>query len=309
MSQILRRRGKEQFYDARGWSLFRLAHHRVQKHALVFPQPPCEDTDELLDQLNEELSFVKLEKDAYQITQLCTKARELRREVTTQSQHNHSIGTSASVSTSASTSELIEIIRQLQKLDYEALAWRQGPEWSYATLRRADLSHGGANESVLASFPETVHIHPDIWTAYEWNYHHCSRIIMHKQILACLHRAAALSISDDVGGGESNSVASLLTPLEIESMTIIRGLATKIAATVPQMLGDIDHTGCVRGVDAPAPRCRAIGAYFLLWPIKILKGDLAEIIPQEQIEAARAVFERIREYTGMRSLLGEYSMI
>ncbi|PSR82107.1 hypothetical protein BD289DRAFT_454489 [Coniella lustricola] len=331
MSQILRHRGKEQLYDARGWSLFRLAHHRVQKQALAFRLPPPfpaatatattpDATSEFLDDLNDQLSFVKLEKDAHRISHLCARARALRSEVTSSAQaqrqrrdHPSSAGVDPCQATLAAgtAAELIQIVRQLQKLDGEALAWRQGPEWSYATRHRAQLA---GNDGVLATFPETVHIHPDIWTAYEWNYHHCARIIMHKQILACLHRAATLSVCE---GGQtamdyaaSNDVASLLTPLEVESITIIRGLTAKILATVPQMLGDIDHAGCVRSADAPPPRCRAIGAYFLMWPVKILKSDLSkEVIAEEQIEAAKEVFERIREYTGMRNLLGDHSII
>lgn len=294
MSQILRRRGHEQFYDARGWSLFRLAHHRVQKQNLAFNLPPAAVSEELLDYLNEQMSFVKLEKDTNRIAQLCARGRSLRAQLN--SDQSHQAGTSPT--------ELLNLVREMQALDRDTVSWRSGPEWSYATLKSSDLQ---GDVVVLSAFPQSVQIHPDIWTAYEWNYHRCARILLHKQLIACLHRAATLTIEDR---DDASNVASLLPPLEVESITLIRHLTTEILATVPQMLGDIDHAGQVRKAECSTPQCRAIGAYFLLWPMKILKGgDLSNIIAEEQRQSAAQVMERIRDYTGMRSLLGDASII
>ncbi|KAF3768092.1 hypothetical protein M406DRAFT_329132 [Cryphonectria parasitica EP155] len=292
MAQILRKRGHDQFYDARGWSLFRLAHHRLQKQALAFNLPPVPVIDELFEHLNDQMPFVRLERDASRISSLCAKGRALRAALQNLDQEQRG------------ATELLNLVREMQSLDREAVAWRQGPEWSYAVLKTSDLA---GDEAVLSTFPDTIHIHPDIWTAYEWDYHHTARVLMHKQLLACLHRAAMLSTGDDE---ESTCVASLLIPLEAESVAIIRSLVTKVLATVPQMMGDIDHTGHVRRSQSLAPRCRAIGAYFLLWPIKIFKGDLLQdISTDQQRHAAAAIFERVREYTGMKSLLGDESLI
>lgn len=242
--------------------------------------------NELLDHLNDQVAFVKLETDADRISRICARGRRLREQL-----RDGATG----------AAELLQLVREMQSLDRETVAWRQGPEWSYATLKTSDLVGDGR---VLSTFPASMHIHQDIWTAYEWNYHHTSRIMIHTQLLGCLHRAATLDVE------EANGIASLLVPLEAESIAVIQSLTTKIIATVPQMFGDIDHIGRVREPGTPAPRCRAIGAYFLLWPVKIIKGDvLSDIITEHSRQLAAAVFDRIREYTGMKDLLGDMSMI
>lgn len=235
------------------------------------------------------MSFVKLEKDASRISVVCDKGRALRARL----QHDD-----------ASLEELLDIVREVRSLDSEMVTWREGPEWSYAALNTSDLV---GDPAVLSTFPALVHIHPDIWAAYEWNYHNTSRILMHKQLLSCLNREVTASVQD---GDHDTTLTTLLDSLKAESVTIIQGITTKILATVPQMMGDLDYTGQVRQADGLVPRCRAIGAYFLLWPIKILKGDgLAGIIEDGQIAFAAATFDRIREYTGMKDLLGDESII
>lgn len=92
-------------------------------------------------------------------------------------------------------------------------------------------------------------------------------------------------------------------------------LAGEILATVPQSLGDIDSAGNLLGLKERFEEevleekrsLQGVGAYFLLWPIKILKSH--EFVDEEQREMARGVFERIREVTGMRDRLGEKSCI
>jgi hypothetical protein len=72
------------------------------------------------------------------------------------------------------------------------------------------------------------------------------------------------------------------------------------------MFGDIDHEGRLQTL-SEASKCRGLGGYFLLWPIKIVKRS--ELATEEQRHWAEAVFERIREYTGMKSALGDTSII
>lgn len=167
MAQILRKRGHEQLYDGGGWSLFRSAHHRLQKQALACHVPPSLASDELLGRLNEHIPFVKLDRDAYRISALCAKGRALREGLQ---------------SASTGARELLDLVRALQALDRETMAWRRGYKWSYATLETSALA--GESE-VLPTFPEYVHVHADIWSTYEWIHHHTSRIVMHKQLLSC----------------------------------------------------------------------------------------------------------------------------
>ncbi len=124
---------------------------------------------------------------------------------------------------------------------------------------------------------------------------------MHVQLLTCLRRAAAACVHF---GDHHTPDAVITMPLEQESTAVIQSLAEKVLASVPQSLGDVSYAGRL----VPSPRIRAIGAYLLLWPIKIIKSPQVSTTETQKAAAAR-VFQRIREYTGMKSQLGELSNI
>ncbi|KAM5367923.1 hypothetical protein ACJA88_011238 [Fusarium oxysporum] len=63
MAHILRLRGHEQFHDPRGWGLFRLVHHRLQKQHLAKQLSPLPESQDWLETLNDNMASVKLEKD------------------------------------------------------------------------------------------------------------------------------------------------------------------------------------------------------------------------------------------------------
>lgn len=176
----------------------------------------------------------------------------------------------------------------MHELDQIATTWRKGPEWAYMVQ----------DWSKFPDFPAYVQLHHDVWIAYEWNYHRTGRMIMHEHLLECLSR---------LQNAQSDISSLELASTEQASLVIIWSLANEILSTVPQSLGDIDHQGNLNGSPSNTPKVRAVGAYFLLWPIKMIKGLKHTTMEQKRI--AQIVFERIREYTGMRSTLGQRSNI
>ncbi|CZR51355.1 related to negative acting factor [Phialocephala subalpina] len=250
MAQILRLRGPDQIYSARGWSMFRLAHHRLQKEQLALGQAPIAESQAWMDSLNEEIPDVRLEKHAFEISKISERARRLLKEIETAPDQT--------------------LIKEMLKLDRVSTTWRNGPEWAFKTV------------PTPTGF---IQLHRDVWIAYEWNYHRTARIILHKQLLDCLERMDS-------------------PELTAASTGVIRGLTDEILSTVPQMMGDIDSDGRPMNNQILS---RGIGAYFLLWPIKVVKG--ASSATEEQRKAAQKVFERIRDYTGMKTALGEASSI
>ncbi|KAH8911150.1 hypothetical protein BR93DRAFT_322407 [Coniochaeta sp. PMI_546] len=283
IAHVLRLRGT-QFNDPRGWSLFRLAHHQMQKQRLAFRLAPMKESEPLLDRLSADMDYLHLEKDVLQISTVCERARKLVEDLT---------------DTDMSVRQVVDIVHEMQALDQAAVSWRQGAQWAFTTLLKAELT---GSRLVAADFPDPVQIHPDIWSAYEWNYHRAARITLHEQLLTCLRRASTASAHL-----EQND-AAVVAPLVVESTTIIRSLADKVLATVPQSLGDLDNSGRVRDSTSSPPKCRAVGAYLLLWPIKVIKAAQSSA-SEEQKLAAQSVFERIREYTGARLYLGDLSNI
>ncbi|KAB5511466.1 hypothetical protein GE09DRAFT_982043, partial [Coniochaeta sp. 2T2.1] len=283
IAHVLRLRGT-QFPNPRGWSLFRLAHHQMQKQQLGFKLAPMKESGPMLDRIIADVDSIHIEKDAHQISTICERARNLVKELT---------------DTEMSVQQVVDLVREMQALDQKAVSWRHGAQWAFKTVKRDDLT---GSTVAMADFPDTVQIHPDVWSAYEWNYHRASRIMLHEQLLTCLHRASTASALLD------NSDAAIVSPLVVESITIIGSLAERVLATVPQTLGDLDDTGSVRDPSTPPPKCRAVGAYLLLWPIKIIRAPHSSV-SEAQKAAAQAVFERIREYTGAKLLLGDLSSI
>ncbi|KAI1047510.1 hypothetical protein LB505_012404 [Fusarium chuoi] len=278
MAHILRLRGHEQFHDPRGWGLFRLAHHRLQKQHLAKQLSPLPESQGWLDKLNDDMASVKLEKDGLAINQMCQQANQLLDSIDAGDTEAH---------------HLLDLIDEMRRLDQEATHWRKKPEWNFQTRAREEVLE---NRESIFWLPESIQLHPDLWMAYEWNYHRTARIILHQKLVACLEKVNTALPSD-------SRVVARIT----ESVRTVQSLAGEVLATVPQSFGDIDHLGRWHAGSKTARR-QAVGAYLLLWPMKIIKSQSA-LTTGSQKEDAQRVFERIRECTGIKSSLGLLSEI
>ncbi|KAJ3487817.1 hypothetical protein NLG97_g6322 [Lecanicillium saksenae] len=288
MANILRLRGHDQFYDARSWGLFRLAHHRVQKQQLAKKMPPLPEAKAWLDSFSGNDSLGRLERDGQSISILCHKARQLLTRINDRD--------------APSNKEILELVVEMQQLDEAATLWRQTPEWSFSTMPKSDDLR--LPRELYSLLPDHLQLHRDIWMAYEWNYHRAARMMLHAQLLQCLGETVSGMEADS---SEQNQLAlDLRMQMEL-SVSIVQILADEVLATVPQAFGDVDAAGRPTEPDR-LPGCRAIGAYLLLWPIKIIKGPEAAT-SKAQKQAASMVFERIRDCTGMKKSLGELSSI
>jgi hypothetical protein len=281
MAGILRLRGPDQIYGSRGWSMFRLSHHRLQKQQLAFGQPPLPESEKWLDSLSDELPDVRIEKNNHQISKTCEKARKLLKEI---NNNEHSVD------------QILEMMGEMHEVDQVSLSWRAGPEWSYKTIHRSEIS-----DPNMPSLPDFIQLHQDVWIAYEWNYHRTARIILHKHLLQCLDRL------DTLCSGSSSDVLDTISSYKEISLAVIRSMIDEVLSTVPQSLGDIDHEGRILGSARGTPICNGIGGYFLLWPIRIIKS--LPLATAEQTTFAKNVFERIRDCTGMKTALGDTSNV
>lgn len=223
-------------------------------------------------------SFSHLEKDGLSINSLCHTARQTLSKI-----QNGTL----------SSQEIIPLINEIIELDNEATTWRKTPQWSFKTINR-ELILG--NEGLAALLPPVIELHRDLWMVYEWNYNRAARINLHHQLLACIEGLPA----DEL-------VSTLLQTQHEASVAIVQSLANDVLATVPQSFGDVDAAGNL-AIYHELFGSQAIGGYFLLWPIKIIKGEKSYSSPRQK-EAAEAVFERIRDCTGMKTYLGSLSII
>jgi hypothetical protein len=254
-----------------------------QKQQLTFNMPQVFETQELLNQLNDTEPFVRLEKNTHNINLTCKRAQTLLEFIN---------------KGDLPASTIVEMVEELHSLDQVAVSWRQTSQWSYIDLtiyERPDL------EPAAREITDTIQLHSDMWMAYEWNYHRAARITFLQQLIECAEaafEAPDLDIIDKL----------TLTNITTECVSIVQWLAHEILATVPQSFGDVNHMGQLHDSTNGPPRCRSIGGYLLLWPIKIIKAE-ASATAEEQKECANKAFERIREYTGMKALLGDKSII
>ena len=237
-------------------------------------------SDEWLDSLNEELPYVRIEKDNFQINKICARARSLLKSLD---------------NLEGDVYRILDTMKEMHELDRIATTWRKGPEWAYREIYYSNMDQ---DWSKFPGFPTYVQLHHDVWIAYEWNYHRTGRIVMHEHLVTCLGK-----LQNSQSGINPVELASI----EQASLDIIWSLTNDILSTVPQSLGDIDHQGNLTESSSGTPKSRGVGAYFLLWPIKMIKGLKHPTAEQKRI--AHIVFDRIREYTGMKSTLGERSNI
>ncbi|KAH8671868.1 hypothetical protein BGZ60DRAFT_527315 [Tricladium varicosporioides] len=320
MAQILRLRGPEQLYSARGWSLFRLANHRLQCQQLAFPPERApkrsEVQDKLISSLSEDLAETKIEKDNYDIGKVCSRARELRAKL---------LDPQTLSAGSDSITDTISIIQEMHTLDLTATSWRLGPKWTYQTIPLSTFILTNSSTSNLSdinfdNWPKTIELHHDAWIAYEWNYHRTGRIILHTNLIGCLDQLLESSIARPQSDLDLNTTETYATlhALRQASLETILALMDSILATVPQSLGDIDNRGyllsglsleneMLKGEVERINSIRAVGAYFLLWSIKIIKSH--KHASEQQKNFAKRTFERIREVSGMKRCLGERSCI
>ncbi|KAJ6786937.1 hypothetical protein PWT90_09385 [Aphanocladium album] len=288
MANILRLRGHEQFYDARSWGLFRLAHHRVQKQQLAKKMPPLPEAKAWLNNFGGNDGMGRLERDGQNISILCHKARQLLARI-----NDRDV---------PSNKEILQLVVEMQQLDEAATLWRQTTEWSFSTVLKSVDMH--LPHELYGLLPDTLQLHRDIWMAYEWNYHRAARMLLHAQLLQCLGETVS---SMEADSSETNELALELRMQMEVSVSIVQILADEVLATVPQAFGDIDAAGHPAEPDK-LPGCRAIGAYLLLWPIKIIKRAEAAT-SKAQKQAGSIIFERIRDCTGMKKRLGKLSSI
>lgn len=235
------------------------------------------ESPEWLTSLSADDSFCHLERDGLSINNLCHMTRQTLSEI-----QNGIV----------SNQEIIPLVNKMIELDSEATNWRKTPQWSFKTIDR-ELVLG--NEGLAALLPPTIELHRDIWMIYEWNYNRAARITLHHQLLACIE-----AISDEL-------VSSQLQGQHEASVAVVQRLANEVLATVPQSFGDVDASGNL-AIYHELFGSQAVGGYFLLWPIKIIKGEKS-YSSERQKEAAEAVFERIRDCTGMKTYLGSLSII
>ncbi|CAK7221945.1 hypothetical protein SBRCBS47491_004702 [Sporothrix bragantina] len=241
-------------------SMFQEVNNMSGRHALRWSVRAAAYADiskDWLNLLNDAEPYVRLEGMTHEINETCKRARNLLEGI-------HAGGIPRST--------VVHMIQELHSLDQTAVSWRQTPHRSFATVSISDRPDLAA---AAEGTTDKIQLHSDIWMAYEWNYHRAARVIFLQQLLTCSRAALEAPDLDDVE-------EQVLTETVAECISTVRWLADEVLATVPQLFGDVDHMGRPHDCTNGPPRCRGIGGYLLLWPIKIIKGQACATTPEQK---------------------------
>ena len=241
------------------------------------------NSESWLESLDDDFTSIRAEKMNLQVHNLCERGRTLLDSV-----ENHRLP----------VHEVLNLIKELSYCDKVMENLRASSSWNFRTIETLRMVQG---MGFAFEYPSFVQLHPDIWNAYEWNYHRTGRIIMHRHILGCLNQ---LDTSDQM---DFKALSVEISSMRKASLALTHRMVDEVLSTVAQHLGIIDPNGLAIKDSPGKPIRRAIGAYFLLWPIKTIKS--LEFATAAQTSASQEVFRQIRECTGMKSSLGDLSII
>ena len=148
-------------------------------------------------------------------------------------------------------------------------------------LEPLDASSISMQQSMQPNTP--IHLYSSPSMAYLWNQYRCIRIMLFKCVRRLLSRQST-SIPYDP---QTTSSINKDIPAARELPDLING----IIASVPYLLGEVDSDGSLK---MPQQR-RAVGALFILWPLKLLlisnlANSMQRIWISERLAYIRNVF-------------------
>ena len=155
------------------------------------------------------------------------------------------------------TSSLSDIIAQGIHLDARLAEWSSKLSGNFRYESVDALTNLALSGTCAPQTASAVHIYSSISMAYLWNLHRCARILLNDSLIYCLLRSEELNIANVVRDEQSDSRAELSEK--------ISGLVDDICASVPYLLGEINQEGNLQR----SPHNRAVGGYFLLYPLRV----------------------------------------
>jgi len=230
--ELLRLRGVEQFRTLRGRSIYHL----------IYSRQCLQDLDQrrgIINSLDATFEHLHLGSHAMKLARILAKVTELY---------------------SAVPDVLIERSRrigwELRALDLEQEMHRWIDVVSEALHYRSFLpSHPSLNTDLSTShhYPQTVYTFNNIRAATGWNVVWCGRIYLLQSMLEYRNGLTA-----------QESQESAL-PSKSEISHNLQDTVDNVCATVPFLLGEVDSHGALNTESRP----RALGGYYLVWPLHV----------------------------------------
>lgn len=249
LKHLLRARGDRQLYNRRGFSLWRVAHHRLQARQVLLREEPLPEQAEWVHKLNSSQPDLHITSHVFEISKLCAHARSLLDRATIVSE--------------GTLQEVHLFLKKCSEIIGDCDQWTEeiSDRWKPRTVPN-NLSF-----EILQDLAN-ISLHHDIWVTYMTNFHHASRIIAREAYLDVLASPLFQSAIPDGLNVEETTV---------EGVRFIRGYTKLILETMPQLLGFVDHDGksrnSLRDVTG-SKNGKGLGGFFALyalWTIQACK--------------------------------------
>lgn len=255
---VLRARGDGQLLNREGFSLWRIAHHRLQARQILLREQPFREQRVWIDALATEQPDLHIITHVFRISILCGQADLI-------------------LSTpSFDDPQQIEAASRLRYEIWNAVAdgrvWQEGIPQQWLTPKSSfDSPIDPLKPVTMAS------MYHDIWVAYMWNYYHASLIALHEVHLDLL--SALLQ-----AGMETND--HLNQAIEFSHLRI-HELARILLETMPQLLGLLE---CEEASTSPTyrqflqRRCgKGLGGFFAMYGILVIRASKYVLPEQKQV--------------------------
>lgn len=156
-----------------------------------------------------------------------------------------------------SITTLLGVIRLSTLLDQSLRAWSDevSGDFRFTSIETPDDFFYPPTDSNRAS-THRIHLYSNPAAAAMWNVYRVARVLLLHNLVKCSTRG------QQCGAIDSDSTETI--DMNVESLEGIQNLFKDIYASVPYLLGDIDQQGSLQ-------QCRqnkAIGGFFLLWPLR-----------------------------------------
>lgn len=192
LAYLLRMRGDDQFFNPQSFSLWRIAHHRLQARQILLREMPHPEQEIWMNRLNDKQPDLHISTHVFHISRLCAEAQ--------------GILNNPSKPADPFLQEAFALIDECEE-------WvNQLPEHWKAKMIKHQID-----------FPlHEISLHHDIWLAYMLNFHNASRICMREALLDVVSRRRGLDSDHHVQ--EGTAVITDLTKSLLETMPQLLGL-------------------------------------------------------------------------------------
>ncbi|KAK9365301.1 hypothetical protein V1509DRAFT_407381 [Lipomyces kononenkoae] len=275
---VLRARGDKQFFDRSGFSLWRVAHHRLQARQVMLREGPYPEQIAWMSKLDINFIPLRISVDVQQMNTLAAAAKKL---------------TLGSEVARPISSEKVEQARQLAQAIEDLISSIESWTATITDVWRPKTidPHYISETDVSSKFsiphficPRLLSYH-DIWLAYMWNFHAASQIVLRESLVDVINYNTSRQMQEP--GLED------MERVQREQDAVNR-LSSILIRSFPQLLG-FTHKD-TRGPYLPA-QGKMAGRYFSLFSMCVVQT--ARSTPPEHKQSASEVIEWINSTHGL----------